>query len=102
MTFLFLQTRTNVNPCSTIESVDLQVSDVTTLNLTRTGQGVTLPYLSFYEPESMFKCLNEVLYLMTLPALDEFFRDKNTGKLKMEWTFVVDNGPSEQPSCPLV
>ena len=39
---------------------------------------------------------------MTLPALDEFFRDKNTGKLKMEWTFVVDNGPSEQPSCPLV
>jgi len=39
---------------------------------------------------------------MTLPALDEFFREKNTGRLKMEWTFVVDNGPSEQPSCPLV
>ena len=101
MTFLFLQTCINVSPCSTIESVDLQVSDVTTLNLTRSGQGVTLFYLSFYEPESTFKCLNEVLYLMTLPALDEFFRDKNTGKLKMEWTFVVDNGPSEQPSCPL-
>lgn len=36
MTFLILQTRINVNPCSTIESLDLQVSDVTTLNLTRT------------------------------------------------------------------
>ena len=50
----------------------------------------------------MFKCLDEVLYLLLFLALDELFRDKNTGKLKMEWTFVVDNGPAEKPSSPLV
>ena len=100
MTFLFL--KTVVNPCSTIESIDIPVSNVTTLHLTRTGQGVTLLNPSFYEPDTAIKCLNEVLYLLLLPALDEFFRDKNTGKLKMEWTFVVDNGPAEQPSSPLV
>ena len=43
-----------------------------------------------------------MLYLLTLPALDEFFRDENTGKLKAEWVFVVDNGPAEQPSSKLV
>jgi len=43
-----------------------------------------------------------VLHLLTLSALDELFRDENTGELKLEWTFVVDNGPAEQPSSPLV
>ena len=93
MTFLFLET---------VEAINIPVSNVTTLHLTRTGQGVTLLNPSFYEPDKAFKYLNEVLHLLTLPALDEFFRDKNTGKLKTEWTFVVDNGPAEQPSSPLV
>lgn len=93
MTFLFLET---------VEAINIPVSNVTTLHLTRTGQGVTLLNPLFYEPDTAFKCLNEVLHLLTLPALDEFFRDKNTGKLKTEWTFVVDNGPAEQPSSPLV
>ena len=97
MTFLFLETVTE--HCNTI---DLSLSNTTTIQLTRTGQAVTLLNLSFYEPETCFKCLNEVLYLLTLPALDDFFRDRNTGKLKKEWTFVVDNGPAEQPSSPMV
>ena len=100
MTFLFLQTV--VSPCSNIDSVSLSLSSMTTLNLTRTGQAVTLLNISFFEPETTFKCLNEVLFLLTLPALDDFFRDRKTGKLKLEWTFVVDNGPAEQPSSPLV
>ena len=39
---------------------------------------------------------------MTLPSLDSFFRNPSTGKLKDEIILVVDNGPSEQPSSPLV
>lgn len=80
MTFLFLQTDKQL-PATSVQSLDLQMSDITTLHLTRTGQGVTLLNLSFYEPETTFRCLNEVLYLLTLPALDTFFRDKTTGSL---------------------
>lgn len=46
--------------------------------------------------------MNEVLLLLSLPALDKFFRDARTGLLKSEFTFVVDNGPAEQPCSPLV
>ena len=68
MTFLFLETV--VNPCSSIEAIDSRVLNVTTLYLTRTGQRVTLLNSSFYEPDTTFKCLNEVLHLLTLSALD--------------------------------
>ena len=54
------------------------------------------------EADTTFKAMNEILYLVSIPALDQFFRDKDTGSLKKELTFVVDNGPSEQPCCPLV
>ena len=99
MTFLFLQTEVKQLPASSVEFLDLQMSNTTTLHLTRSGQGVTLLNLSFYEPETTFKCLNEVLFLLTLSALDCFFRDRTTGCLRREFTFVVDNGPNEQPSC---
>ena len=39
---------------------------------------------------------------MTLPSLDSLFRNPSTGKLKDEIILVVDNGPSEQPSSPMV
>ena len=97
MTFLFMQTRVNKS-----EPVSIPVSNCSTLYLTRTGQAVTLLNLSFYEPETTFKCLNEILYMLTLPALDDLFRDRNTGKIRREWIFVVDNGPAEQPKSPLV
>lgn len=73
MTFLFLETV--VTPSS---DTHIQTSSTTTLYLTRTGQAVTLWNISFYEPDTT---LNE-MYLLTLPMLDEFFRDKNTSKLK--------------------
>ena len=44
----------------------------------------------------------EFLYSLTLPSLDVLFRNPNIGKLKEEIVFVVDNGPSEQPSSPMV
>jgi len=65
--------------------------------ITRTGQGVTL--LNF-EPDTTFKCLNELLYLLIKPALDTFFRDD--WKTEEAIHFVVDNGPAEQQSSPLV
>ena len=102
MTFLILNTVIKQQPSSTIQELHLSTSDCTTLHLTRTGQGVTLLNLSFYEPETTFRCLNELLYLLTLSSLDCFFRDHKTGSLKKEFIFVVDNGPSEQPCSPLV
>ena len=102
MTFLFLQTRVNQLPASSVNALDIQVSDSTILQLTRTGQSVTLLNLSFYEPDTTFKCLNEICYLLSLPELDTFFRDSITHTLKKEFVFVVDNGPAEQPSSSLV
>ena len=102
MTFLFLQTKVEQLPTATLNMLDLQVSESTILHLTRTGQTVTLLNLSFYEPDTTFKCLNEICYLLSLPELDTFFRDLATNKLKKEFIFVVDNGPAEQPSSSLV
>ena len=68
MTFLFLQTEIRQLPASSVELLHLQTSDTTTLHLTRTGQGVTLLNLSLYEPETTFRCLNEILFLLTLSA----------------------------------
>ena len=70
--------------------------------ITRSGQGVTLLYLSFFEPDTTFKCMNENLYLFTLPALKQHFEGCATGHIEKELVFVVDNGPQEKPSNPLV
>ena len=102
MTFLFLETVIKNLPASTVESLEFPVSSTTTLHLKRTGQGVTLLNLSFFEPETTFRCLNEILYLLTIPALDPFFRNLSTAQLKREFIFIVDNGPAEQPNSPLV
>ena len=97
MTFLFMDTAITHK-----ETFYNEVHTDNVLYITRSGQAVSLLYLSFYEPDTTFKCLNEFLYLLTLPSLDVLFRNPNTGKLKDEIIFVVDNGPSEQPSSPMV
>ena len=102
MTFLFLQSKLCPLPSQSVEHVHVQTSPNTQLELTRTGQSVTLLNISFFEPDTTFKCLNEFLYLLTLPALDVFFRDPKTGNLKKQLVFVVDNGPAEQPSSHIV
>lgn len=102
MTYLFLKPVVSPLPYSQLESLDIHVSDSAILQVTRSGQGVTLLNLSFFEPDKTYKCLNEVFLLLSTYALAPYFRDKNTKQLKKEFTFVVDNGPAEQPSCPLV
>lgn len=89
MTFLILETKIT----------DTTVSDESkVLRLTRTGQGVTLLYLLFFEPETTFKCMNEV-FLLVNPALFHNFTVSTTHGLKPILTF---NGPQEKPSNPFV
>ena len=87
MTFLFLETK--------ITDTTYSLQD-TTIHITRTGQGVTLLYLSLFEPDTTFKCMNKILLLATNPSLDHLFRDEVTGGLKKEFIFVVDNGPEKK------
>ena len=86
-----------------IPNVDLLIPDTeTVVNVTRSGKAVTLINLSLTEPETVFRVFNEIFYLMTIPSLDKFFRNPETGKLKEIMGFVVDNGPSEAPASFLV
>lgn len=39
---------------------------------------------------------------MTIPSLDKFFQNQETGRLKEIMGFIVDNGPSEAPASFLV
>lgn len=72
------------------------------ISVTRSGKGINLIYLSHYEPETVFRQLNEILFLMVQPCFDKYFRNAKTGKLKQNFIFIVDNGPSEQPSSTMV
>lgn len=56
--------------------------------------------MSLSEPETVFHVF--LFYLMTLPLLDKYFRNPETGQLKEVMGFIVDNGPSESPSSFLV
>ena len=86
-----------------LENVDLQIPGTeSTVNVTRSGKAITLINLSFFEPESVFRVFNELFYLMSLPSLDKYFRNSETGNLKEIMGFIVDNGPSEAPSSFLV
>ena len=74
----------------------------TVIHITRTGQAITLINPSLLERETTFRLFHEILLLLTKPSLDHFFRNQRTGKLKEELIFIVDNGPAEEPSTPLV
>lgn len=80
MTHLFMETRQ--------ENADLIIprTDVV-LNVTRTGKAVTLVNLLLSKPETVFRVFNEILYLMSIPSLDAFFRNPETGKSKEIFCF---------------
>jgi len=102
MTFLFLETKVIKATVKNIEELHLQVSPTTNLHVTRSRQGATFLYLSFFEPDTTFKCMNKLLLLAFIPAMDKCFRNPSTGKRKSEFTLVVDNGPAKQPSSGFV
>ncbi|CAG2246508.1 unnamed protein product [Mytilus edulis] len=80
----------------------LETENLTVMNVVRSGQPVTLINISLYEPATVFRCFNELFHLLTIPALDNLFRNEETDNLKKNWIFVVDNGPSEAPASSLV
>ena len=99
MTHLFMET----NNGPQLENAELLIPETdVVLNVTRTGKAITLINLSLTEPETVFHVFNEIFYLMSLPSLDTFFRNKETGMLKEILGFIVDNGSSEAPSSFLV
>ena len=45
------------------------------VSVTRTGKAAYLTYLSYYDPETEFRCMNEIFFLMVEPSLDVFFSE---------------------------
>lgn len=72
------------------------------LTIKRTGKGVFLINLSYYEPETVYRAANEIYHLMAIPTMDAYFRVGVDGCLPDNIVFVVDNGSSEKPRSPLV
>ena len=68
----------------------------------KSGSAAILVNLSYFEPETVQRAFNELFLLLVNPALDQYFRSPETGKLKEHFIFVVDNGPSKAPSHPMV
>ena len=108
MTHLFVETKETGRDVSYNSNTQIQELLMTTtprkevtIRIKRSGKAVTLLNLSHYEPETAIRSVNELLYLMTLPALDRFFPNPNTGKLKEIIVSVVDNGV-DMPRSPMV
>ena len=97
MTFLCLETKSTGDPV-TVRGDSIKL-------VTRTGQGVTFLYLSFFEADSTIKCLNEVLYLITLREIRHFFyrhynrqTKEGTGLCGGQWS----TGKTFKCNCPNV
>ena len=100
-------TQTSVTPMThLLLETDMTLQEIThdvdLYSVRRTGKAVTFLNLSFFEPETAQRAFNEIFLLLTNPALDHYFRNPDTGKLKENFVFIVDNGPSEAPANPLV
>lgn len=80
---------------------DSNTGEAETVQITRTGQAAVLINIAISEPETTFRAMNEILYLMTKSSLDQIFRNLETHKLKSIFSFIVDNGHGEDPDSPL-
>ena len=66
------------------------------------------PLFGWFIPCSMAPTASRLSLIILTSAvinfycLDLHFWDKSTGKLKIDFMLVADNGPAEQPSCPIV
>ncbi|CAB3983432.1 zinc finger MYM-type 1-like [Paramuricea clavata] len=89
------------NPSLHNWDITLPNSD-TIIHVTRSGKAVTFLNPSLLEPDTTIRLFNEIFLLLSKPNLDFVFRNPKTGRLKSVFVFIVDNGPAEQPSSPLV
>jgi hypothetical protein len=84
MTHLFVKTLT--------DDTVIECGNIKFTQHNRSGQAVTLVNLSLYEGETVFQCFNEIFHLMSIPALDQFFRGPETAALKKNgclWLITV-------------
>ena len=93
MTHLFMETEL---------SFEEKTDDECHYTVKRSGSAAILLNLSHFEPETIQRAFNEIFVLLNDPTLHEHFRNPETGKLKEHFIFVVDNGPSEAPSHPML
>ena len=93
MTHLFMETELNLESNSEEEFL---------YTVKRSGTAAILLNLSYFEPQTIQRAFNEIFLLLADPTLDKYFRNPETGQLKEHFTFIVDNGPSEAPSHPMV
>ena len=93
MTHLFMETEVNLED-ATEEEYQYTVK--------RSGSAAILVNLLYFEPETVQRAFNELFLLLANPALDQYFHNPETRKLKEHFIFIVDNGPSEAPSHPIV
>jgi hypothetical protein len=89
MTHLFLNNSRNTRKVSE--------EDPSVIEVTRTGRPVLLINIALTETETTFRAMNKFFYLLTIPALDNIFRNPSTGRLKSVISFIVDNGHGEDP-----
>ena len=69
----------------------------------RKGANINIgPTCNYVATTPLNRAFNEIFLLLEKPSLDCYFRNPESGKLKENFIFVVDNGPSESPSSPLV
>ncbi|KAJ7391446.1 hypothetical protein OS493_018493 [Desmophyllum pertusum] len=72
----------------------------TVIHQKRTGKAITALRLSYYENETVFRSINELLYLLTLPQLDTYFRDPEHGKAQTIFQYHSKRNPIERVHAP--
>lgn len=83
MAHLFLETKEIIETPILTNGVTMPLLDsAAAMSVMRTGRAVNLIYLSHYEPETVFRCFNELFFLLVQPSLDGYFRNPDTGQLK--------------------
>ena len=85
----------NLTELSKQEMLLSEIDGIPLVKTRVTGEALTLIKASFFEPESCFRHLNELLYAMSLDKYSHhFFRDK---KLVSQLLITVDGGGDERP-----
>ena len=80
MTHLFMETEVNLED-ATEEEYRYTVK--------RSGSAAILVNLLYFEPETVQRAFNELFLLLANPALDQYFRNPETRKLKEHFIFIV-------------
>ena len=83
-------------------NVESSGDDFEQMSVRRAGRAATILNLSHFEPETVQRVFNDFFSLLSNRAIDQYIRNPETGKRRAHFVFVVDNGPSEAPSSPLV